>query len=259
MAVATIPTSSSNEQIERPGRTMSIEFVAWKPTIADALRKFVDPRASLAVRHEGTGAALEIFTTGDAKAFRQASRGAVTVESELGKVTWQPGRAAILGSATDAETLLPAVIDFAFYEAELRKLEEAILPHQATADADVSLSYNICHADQPQWDRLYQTMEQLYRLRLAFARLEPHLASADLSLPIDARRVFNRLLVKTRIEARLEALNDRLEVLEDLYEGACDRITDYRNYRKGTLLEMGIVVLLLLEVVLLLVQAVHGK
>jgi hypothetical protein len=56
-----------------------------------------------------------------------------------------------------------------------------------------------------------------------------------------------RLLKKADVEARLAALNDRLEAKEDLYEGANDRVADYRWYRNGHLLEIAIVVLLLVE------------
>jgi hypothetical protein len=256
MPTVTMQTPRSNPA-ENKDSTTQIGFVTDAPANTRVLRKYTDPQNISAIQQPGDGSQLEIFCSSDTKTFRQPVKSAVTVETELAKISWQPGRAAIIGG--DAESLIPAVIDFAFYEGELQKLEEAILPHQATADADVALAYNIRQSEQSQWDRLYRTMEQLYRLRLRFARLEPHLESADPSLPIDARRVFNRLLKKTRMEARLEAFSDRLEAIEDLYEGAVDRITDHRNYRKGSLLEVGIIGLLLLETILLMVQALHGK
>ena len=43
-------------------------------------------------------------------------------------------------------------------------------------------------------------------------------------------------------------MSNRLEACEDLYEGAVDRITDHRWYRKGMLVEIAIVILLFLEV-----------
>jgi hypothetical protein len=60
-----------------------------------------------------------------------------------------------------------------------------------------------------------------------------------------------RLLSKADVEARLSEINDRLEAMEDLYEGANDRVADYRWYRNGHLLEIGIIILLLVEVVLM--------
>ena len=237
---------------------MRIRFIADAPAGTEICRQFVDPRPLVSVKDMGNQVAasselmesLEIVSTTDFKA--PADKSAMVVDTEFGKASWQPARSVLPAKGVD--TLLPALIDFAFYEAELRRLEQAILPHQATADADVSLAYNIRESDRSQWARLYKTMEELYRLRLQFARLEPHLYSVDRTLPLAARRLFNRLCVKAKIEARLEALNDRMETIEDLYEGACDRITDYRNYRKGSLLEIGIIVLLGLEVVLLLMH-----
>jgi hypothetical protein len=49
----------------------------------------------------------------------------------------------------------------------------------------------------------------------------------------------------------MEAASNRLEAFEDLYEGATDRIADYRWYRSGEWLEVGIIFLLLVEIALL--------
>ena len=43
----------------------------------------------------------------------------------------------------------------------------------------------------------------------------------------------------------------RLEALEDLYEGANDRVADYRWYRSGAWLEIGIIILLIIETVMI--------
>jgi len=60
-----------------------------------------------------------------------------------------------------------------------------------------------------------------------------------------------RLLDEALVEARLEAASNRLEAFEDLYEGATDRIADYRWYLSSEWLEVGIIFLLLAEIVLL--------
>jgi hypothetical protein len=258
MPVITNPTPERKRSNSEKGNSTWYRFVTELHARGETARKYSDPRSMAAMKGTAADATssdmemLEVVTTDDVKS--AAEDESIIVETDLGKVGWQPGKAVLQTRAIDP--LLPALIDFAFYEAELRRLEAAILPHQATADADVALSYNIAESDRSQWNRLYRTMEELYRLRLQFARLEPHLFSVDRSQPLAARRMFNRLLVKAKIEERLEALSDRLEVLEDLYEGAIDRITDYRNYRKGSLLEIGIIVLLAVEVILLLVH--HG-
>jgi hypothetical protein len=176
----------------------------------------------------------------------------VAVDIESAKLRWRPGRAVLFGSPEDSADLVGALVQFSLFEGELRRLESALLPYQQSADTDVKLSYNIRASDQSQWDRLYKTMEHLYSLRLQFARLEPCLYQSPRTLSGQGRSVFEKLRVRADIDARLEALNDQLETIEDLYEGAIDRITDYRNYRKGSLLEIAIVILLALEVALLL-------
>src|SRR5206468_3620296 len=98
---------------------------------------------------------------------------------------------------------------------------------------------------------LADTIEALYQMRLTFARLEPRLAHPPRSLSRPSRRLVARLLHYADLEARLESFSDRLEACEDLYEGATDRIADYRWYRGGHMLEWGILIFLMIEVLLL--------
>ena len=67
----------------------------------------------------------------------------------------------------------------------------------------------------------------------------------------------SRLRARADVADRLESFNDRLEACEELYEGAVDRITDYRWYEKGLLLEVAIVILLAIEAVLLSWEFYH--
>ena len=121
----------------------------------------------------------------------------------------------------------------------------------------MDLSFRIRFAGRHNWDRLGRTVESLARMRLTFARLEPQLYLPPRSLPPDARRLVSRLRARADAADRLEALSDRLEACEDLYEGAVDRITEFRLYEKGLLLEVAIVVLLAIEAVLLAWQFWH--
>ena len=240
--------------------------------------RFSDPVATVAVGESVRPFALppcwpepvdqiEILTT-DAGGFSEkilswmaapenpAAPATITVKKAALTVSWRPGRAVVQGTAHDSaqncKSLMPGLIEFGFYEAQLRKLEAAVLPFEATSDADVSHAYEMTTRHEKHWDRLYRTMEQLYRLRLQFARLEARLVHPSPALPMESRRLIDRLVEKAGIEERLEAVSNRLETCEDLYEGAVDRITDFKAYRRGNLLEIIIVVLLAVETVLLL-------
>jgi len=257
---------------------LRIRFIADAPADAGVFCRFVDPGATVAVGESvaidslsSTTAdsvdRIEIISTEDTGESGQKFQSwlgtpgpaTVVIKTDKATVRWRPGRAVVQASPADCKSALPPLIHFAFYEGELRKLEQAVVPFEATANADVAHAYEMTAAHRQHWDRLYRTMEQLYRLRLQFARLEPHLDGPAPALPRQARQLFARLARKAQVAARLEALGNRLETCEDLYEGAVDRITDFKAYRKGNWLEIAIVLLLALETVLLLVQAHNGR
>ena len=145
------------------------------------------------------------------------------------------------------DDVLAGLADFAFYEAELRRLELALPEFEAAAAIDAAFAYRIDDVDGDRWPRFGQTMERLAGMRLTFARLEPRLGRASPSLPVEGRRAFTRLSARAGVADRLAGLSDRLEACEDLYEGAVDRVTDHRWWRKGHRLEGIIVVLLAIE------------
>jgi hypothetical protein len=171
----------------------------------------------------------------------------LVVQMDAGTIQWRPGRAVVEGTVDVGKNLMAAVIDFSFFEGELRRLEQELLPYEASAVEDIAFAYQIRQADRIQWARLGQTIESLCGLRLAFARLAPSLRSVSRSLTPDARQAVTRLLAGSDVPSRLEAFDGRLEACQNLYEGAVDRIADFRWYRQGELLEIAIVVLLILE------------
>jgi hypothetical protein len=183
---------------------------------------------------------------------------AALVERDGYAVQWLPGRAVVQGRVDDPEALLAALTDFAFYEGELRTLEQALEACAAGARADVGRAYRIRFRDREHWARFGERIERLAGMRLRYASLEPRLAKPSRALPVEARRVMARLLARADVKARLEALTNRLEACEDLYEGANDRVTDHRWYLEGHALEIGIILLLVIEVFLMTADlAVH--
>jgi hypothetical protein len=176
---------------------------------------------------------------------------AITLKLDSGTIRWRPSRAVLECSPANGEILLAALLGFASFEGELRRLEQQLLPFVDSAPADASLAYRIHQNGHADWDRLGKTMENLALLRLAFVQLEPALATFSRTLGAESRHACARLSSRSGIPARLESLTARLEACEDLYEGAVDRITDFRWYRKGEILETIIVVLLVLEVILM--------
>jgi hypothetical protein len=167
-------------------------------------------------------------------------------------IQWRPGFALVQGPSIDGlEGVVDALTEFAFYEGELRRLERALDSREVEAQADVVRAHRIRLRDRHHWRRIGETIENLYQMRLTYARLESQVAQASRSLARDARQVMTRLLTEAEVDARLEAASNRLEAFEDLYEGANDRIADYRWYLSSEWLEVGIIFLLVVEVALL--------
>jgi hypothetical protein len=172
----------------------------------------------------------------------------VTIQRNGMTVEWRPGRAVIRGPADRFDDLLAGLADFAYYEGELRTLERTVEAGEVVAAADTARAYRIQSRDREQWPRFAALIDHFGGMRLTYARLELRLLKGSRSLSPVARGLVNRLLAKADVEVRLASFSNRLEACEDLYEGATDRVADYRWYRTGHWLEWGIILLLMLEV-----------
>jgi hypothetical protein len=258
-----------------------ISFVRNAPTGMNVIRKFRQPRRAAAVestvalrglppvdaRPESTARSRFVFVpkghNGEQLLALQKwiagpadpdATPTIIVQHNGETIRWRPGQALVQCTRERREEILAALVEFAFYEGELRGLEERLEAHEAQAQADVSIAYQIRSRDQKHWTRLRETIEYLARLRLSYARLEPFLAKASRTLSSHSQRLVSALFREADVEERLEALNDRLEVLEDLYEGANDRVADYRSYRQAAFLEIVITMLLFVETIIIAVD-----
>ena len=222
---------------------LSAQGPSSAPAPADTLDIVLSPKdVSVELRKK-----LETWLAPD----RPEAPPAVAIELDGARVLWRAGKAWVQGSANRSRDLPAGLIEFAFYEGELRQLEQSLLPYESSAPGDARLAFRIRLASRGNWERFARSIESLALLRLTFARLEPQLYLPNRSLPPDARRLVSRLRARADVADRLEAFNDRLEACEDLYEGAVDRITEFRLYEKGLLLELTIVLLLGIEALLL--------
>lgn len=176
------------------------------------------------------------------------------VKWKEGRVQWHPGLAVVYLRGAIQDEVLSALVEFAFYEGELRRLEAEMDTREATANDDVSRAHTIQRRDKAHWPRFTAAIEAFTRMRLAFARLAPRFAESARGPGPLSYRLASRLLQQARAEARAEALDTRLEACEELYEGANDRVADHKGWHDGFVLEVTIVALLLLEVVLLCVD-----
>jgi hypothetical protein len=265
------PESASSGAVE----VVRMSFVAEASGESAVVRRFSQPHGARAVtashpeatldQVRGTpagGTAIIAFVTADAPAPILASVRAklgadageaptASVKHGSERIEWWPGRALVQGAAETRAAMQSALVDFMFYEEQLRELERVVALGEGRAAADIELAHRIHPRDSARWHSLTDAMETCSRARLTFARLEPELSSDLSSLPPAARRWLERLYEAAVVEDRAEALNDRLEALEDFYEGATQRVADFRWYREGRLLETTIILILIFECLLM--------
>ena len=169
-------------------------------------------------------------------------------------VTWAPGSANIAASEAKAEQFVSALLDFDHLQREKSKFEAILNVYEGQAKNDVRLTYASERNRGVDRKRLMHVMEELARQRLKMARCLPlaEVAQPDLSEP--ASRLYMQLCDSSQIAVWLAIASDRLEALEDLYEGAIDRNNDQQAWKKSNAMEVAIIVILLLETLVVLAQ-----
>ena len=177
---------------------------------------------------------------------------AVKVEDVL--VLWRPGRAIVQAPPARVETILPALAEFAFYEGQLRKLEDEIAAAWPEAEADSPVTHDASRVDALHREVLARRCTEVFRRRIRCTRIEPHLDSPSAAMAPVARQLGEMLREKVEIEDRIEYLDGKLEVFEYTYEMISQRLSDYTHYRHGMLLEVLIVVFLAAEVLLMMYE-----
>jgi hypothetical protein len=272
------PAPSDSNPFERMCR---VTFVDGVPAVAGASRTFSQPRKAYALQdeitlseaaaiHEGGDGTnrllIAIVRDGTSTQNRERARmllpgsdptiasRSIILDSGADALEWRPGLAVVQCREDGRNDMLSALIEFAFAEFILRTLEQAVEVAEERAESDIALAHRVRYRDRAHWSRIVECAEQCGRMRLAYARLEPQLLSAPRTLSATARIWMTRLLQKSEMESRLESLSDRLEALEDLYEGATQRISEYRWFVSGHALEIGIIVLLLAECMLMCID-----
>ena len=88
--------------------------------------------------------------------------------------------------------------------------------------------------------------------RIRLARLQRPLEKAPITLSGPGRRLMSELSVQCEVQDRLKAVDGFLEVYEDVYELANDRLLEYGNFLAEARLEIWIIVILVVEVALTL-------
>lgn len=125
---------------------------------------------------------------------------------------------------------------------------------------DVKLVHKVDKTSLHKWPDLQIKTENTYMLRLLANQVSQMLwhclrsGTKHKDLP-DALEVF---VQADQLEARVDTLVDKIEILDDLYSTANDRLSEYSFFREECRLEIIIIVILLLELVIACITLMAG-
>jgi len=160
------------------------------------------------------------------------------------RLIWRRGRAVGFGGAEALPELLAAVAHFSFCEGELFSLECEAQRAAATLEADAGLTHSVRVRDLARQPHVDIMTRKAVAMRLAFVRIQAALEAPLAGLDGPARRIFAELALQANAVDRLKSLDDTIELVEDLYELANDRLSDFRYFNREFRIEVLILLVL---------------
>jgi|SRR5579859_7678369 len=222
-----------------------------EPVAADAAAPS-DPDAFLLVHLPGGDAvpaaareAAESWIAGD---------GVVELALQSDRILWRPGRALVIGAASDVDPYLRGLASFALHEAELRRLELDLSAWWPAAQKDAPLTHRVNGRALQRWRHVGKMTEAVTGARFRHVAIDGAMDKGPEGLAALGRRVFLELALRIDATRRLAHLDDQIDVLADLYELANDRLSEFSYFRREYVLEFLIIGVLALEVLLLLYE-----
>lgn|GEM_PF-513890 len=170
------------------------------------------------------------------------------------QIAWAPGRALLMAHPTRIESVRLALLDFCFYEAELRSIEDAVSMGWPNLKLDAPLAFEFDDRSVSRRSELSARFQRVVALRCRASQIMPHLNRPAIHPPTLASQIGERFRERSRLESRGDFVSDQLEIQERVYEQCGQRASDYMIARKENMLGWMIVVLLSAEIVLLLVD-----
>ena len=169
-------------------------------------------------------------------------------------IAWAPGRAVLMAHPSRIESVRLALLDFCFYEAELRSIEDAVSLGWPNLKRDAPLAFEFDDRSVGRRSELSTRFQRVVALRCRASQIMPHLNRPAIHPPTLASQIGERFRERSRLESRGDFVSDQLEIQERVYEQCGQRASDYMIARKENLLCWMVVVLLGAELVLLLVD-----
>lgn len=166
------------------------------------------------------------------------------------QIYWSDKRIAILAASERLETLRNALIETAWFDAELASLERELASAWPEMQNDIPLAFMFDEKSLPRRKELQRRFQQIVSIRARMLKLSSHVHCPHIHPPTLASQVAERFRERTRLFHRHEVLGGQLEIFEKVYDTCGQRISDFVQSRTGHILECIIIVLLVLQIMI---------
>jgi hypothetical protein len=165
------------------------------------------------------------------------------------RILWRHGRAVCFGVGEFFDDIRHAVAYFSFCERELARLETRIAASWPAMEKDLALTHSITHRELRLQRAVDERTREAHGMRMGFIRLETALERLDRVLSAPAQRIVSELAQQADTIDRLRLLGDAIEMAQEVYDTANDRLLEYRYFRSEYIIEIVIAAVLLVELI----------
>jgi hypothetical protein len=271
-------TSSSRD---RPILVRRTCFVSQARPGQQVLREFVHPKPSLAVCDVSTSMVISespvsngngefLFALFPANSGtlpdrqREARRwlssahdghdGVLEVAAREDRILWKAGRAAFLGPPERADEVFSQLLEFAFLDGQIHRLEAVVAAAWTEARGDIPLTHQVAENGVALWPHVNDMTCRVTKSRMDCCDLRKQLSAPAPENSMAARQLLADLCDKARLSDRLAAVETRIEAMMNLYQVANDRLSAYSYFRREWWLEVWIILVIVVELVAIFVQ-----
>ncbi|WP_322418549.1 hypothetical protein [Mesorhizobium huakuii] len=170
------------------------------------------------------------------------------------RLVWRGRRGLAFAPVQAAEDCLAAAAVFSHVYGALSAEESRLETTWQSMTNDAALTHDVQRTALREQSRVNRMTRQFKTARIFVARMDIALQRPEPKLSTATRRLFGELALQADLISRVRVLDDAIEVGEDLYELANDRMIEHRNYLVEVWIETAILLAILAELAVLLVD-----
>ena len=167
------------------------------------------------------------------------------------RLIWRGRRCLAYAAPQAAEDCLAAAAVFSHLYSTLSAQEARVERAWPSMMDDAALTHDISRGDLREQGRVNDMTRQFQTARILVSRMDIALQRFEPTMSPAAKRLFGELALQADLASRIRLLDDAVEVGEDLYERANDRLIEHRNYLVEIWIEAAILLAILAELAVL--------